>query len=37
VDESVNDPDLASNVDVVNRVVFRRIKHFSGYVVTNLF
>jgi hypothetical protein len=37
VDESVNDPDLTSNVDVVNRVVFRRIKHFSGYVVTNLF
>jgi hypothetical protein len=37
VDESVTDPDLASNIDVVNQVVFRRIKHFSGYVVTNFF
>jgi hypothetical protein len=35
VDESISDPDLVSNIDVVNRVVFRRIKHFSGYVVTN--
>ena len=33
VDESVSDPDLRSNVDVENKVVFRRIKHFSGYVV----
>ena len=33
VDESVADPDLRSNVDVANKVVFRRIKHFSGYVV----
>jgi hypothetical protein len=37
VDESVNDSDLRSNVDVENQVVFRRIKHFSGYVVTNFF
>jgi hypothetical protein len=33
VDESIADPSLASSVDLVNRVVFRRIKHFSGYVV----
>jgi len=33
VDESLNDPSLRSNVDLENRVVFRRIKHFSGYVV----
>lgn len=33
VDESLTDPDLISNVDVENKVVFRRIKHFSGYVV----
>jgi len=33
VDESIADPDLRSNVDVENKVVFRRIKHFSGYVV----
>ena len=33
VDESVNDSSLASSVDLENRVVFRRVKHFSGYVV----
>jgi hypothetical protein len=33
VDESQADADLHSNVDVENKVVFRRIKHFSGYVV----
>ena len=33
VDESLTDSDLVSNVDVANKVVFRRIKHFSGYVV----
>jgi len=33
VDESQTDADLYSNVDVENKVVFRRIKHFSGYVV----
>jgi hypothetical protein len=32
-DESVADASLASSVDLENRVVFRRIKHFSGYVV----
>jgi hypothetical protein len=36
MDESVADPDLASSVDLENRVVFRRIKHFSGYVVWSL-
>ena len=33
LDEAQNDADLRSNVDVENKVVFRRIKHFSGYVV----
>ena len=33
VDEAQTDADLLSNVDVENKVVFRRIKHFSGYVV----
>jgi hypothetical protein len=33
VDESVADASLASAVDLENRVVFRRIKHFSGYMV----
>lgn len=33
VDEATTDPDLVSNVDVANKMVFRRIKHFSGYVV----
>ena len=33
VDEAQADADLTSNVDVENKVVFRRIKHFSGYVV----
>jgi hypothetical protein len=34
VDESIADPSLLSNVDLANRVVFRRIKHFSGYFVS---
>jgi hypothetical protein len=33
IDESLTDSSLASSVDLENRVVFRRIKHFSGYVV----
>lgn len=33
VDESLTDPSVASSVDLTNRVVFRRIKHFSGYVI----
>ena len=36
VDESLIDAELKSNVDVVNKVVFRRIKHFSGYVIAQL-
>lgn len=36
IDESTNDSSLVSNVDLENRVVFRRIKHFSGYVVWSL-
>jgi hypothetical protein len=33
VDESLTDASLRSYVDSRNKVVFRRIKHFSGYVV----
>jgi hypothetical protein len=33
VDESTIDASLLSSVDLANRVVFRRIKHFSGYVI----
>ena len=33
VDESALDTDLRSYVDTKNFMVFRRIKHFSGYVV----
>ena len=36
VNESIADPSLVSSVDVVNRVAFRRIKHFSGYMVASL-
>ena len=36
VDESLTDADLRSNVDLQNLMVFRRIKHFSGYIVTSL-
>jgi hypothetical protein len=36
VDESISDPSVASSVDLVNRVVFRRIKHFSGFIVLSL-
>ena len=35
-DESLTDPSLASSVDLANRVVFRRIKHFSGYIILQL-
>ncbi len=34
VDESKTDPSLTSYVDRSANVVFRRIKHFSGYVIT---
>lgn len=33
VDESLTDRDLTTNVDRRHNVIFRRIKHFSGYVV----
>ena len=33
VDESVADSTLQSYIDVPNNVVFRRIKHFSGYII----
>ena len=36
VDESINDPSVASSVDLENRVVFRRIKHFSGFIILGL-
>ena len=36
VDESLTDPSVASSVDLENRVVFRRIKHFSGFIVLSL-
>lgn len=35
VDESVTDPTLKSYVDLENDIVFRRVKHFSGYLVTD--
>jgi hypothetical protein len=37
VDESVTDSDLKSFADTQNQVVFRRIKHFSGYLVNTGF
>ena len=33
IDESLTDKELQTHVDRKNSVVFRRIKHFSGYVV----
>ena len=36
VDESIADASLTSSVDLVNRVVFRRIKHFSGFIILGL-
>jgi hypothetical protein len=35
-DESLTDPDLQSYVDHDKSVVFRRIKHFSGYLIWSL-
>ena len=32
-DESLTDPELQAYVDRSANVVFRRIKHFSGYLV----
>ena len=36
VNEALTDSELTSHVDVENKVVFRRIKHFSGYVIAQL-
>ncbi|MEO7711985.1 MAG: hypothetical protein ABIV10_03625, partial [Gemmatimonadaceae bacterium] len=36
VNEALTDPSVATSVDIVNRVAFRRIKHFSGYVIAQL-
>jgi hypothetical protein len=36
VDESLADADLRSFADTQNLVVFRRIKHFSGYIIQGL-
>jgi len=36
VDESITDPSVASSVDLEHRVVFRRIKHFSGFIILAL-
>jgi hypothetical protein len=33
VDEATTDPDLKTYVDLDRDVVFRRVKHFSGYIV----
>ena len=33
IDEASSDPDLATQYSAENQVVFRRIKHFSGYMV----
>jgi hypothetical protein len=33
INESATDPDLATYIDYTNDVLFRRVKHFSGYVV----
>ena len=31
--EALTDPSLQSNIDYANNVLFRRVKHFSGYTV----
>ncbi len=33
VDESAADSDLKTYIDYTNNILFRRVKHFSGYVV----
>jgi hypothetical protein len=33
VDESLTDSDLSSYADAQNQMVFRRVKHFSGFIV----
>ena len=36
VNEALTDPSVATSVDMENRIAFRRIKHFSGYVIAQL-
>ena len=36
VNEALTDPSVATSVDLANRIAFRRIKHFSGYVIAQL-
>lgn len=36
VNEALTDPSVATSIDLVNRIAFRRIKHFSGYVIAQL-
>ncbi len=33
INEALTDPSLGSNIDYANNVLFRRVKHFSGYTV----
>lgn len=33
IDESLTDASLVTNIDYTNNVLFRRVKHFSGYTV----
>jgi hypothetical protein len=35
VNEAANDPSLASTVNLWNMTISRRIKHFSGYLITD--
>jgi hypothetical protein len=36
VDESLDDASLATHTDRRTKMVFRRIKHFSGYIIVNM-
>jgi hypothetical protein len=36
VDEAQSDAELASYADLTNKMVFRRIKHFSGYIIASV-
>jgi hypothetical protein len=33
INEALTDSDLTTYIDYTNNVLFRRVKHFSGYVV----
>ena len=37
INEALGDPSLKTRVDKRSSIVFRRIKHFSGYIVLNVF